>query len=609
MQGADPAWGPIVLEDSPKNFLNVTRSISGKAWNDRLDIAGQRTAAAIAQQQGLSDILARVLAGRGVLPDQVQSFLNPTLRDLMPDPSTLSGMDGLAERLADAIESHENIALFGDYDVDGASSCALMTRYLRAFGIEPACHIPDRIFEGYGPNVPAMDKLIEEGARLIITLDCGTTSHEPIAHARQRGASVLVLDHHLAEGGLPEADALVNPNRPDDLSCLGQLCAAGVTFMALVATNRVLRQRGRSNLPDLMTYVDLVALATICDVVPLTGLNRAFVNRGVELLRQGRNPGLTALGLAARISGPVNPYHLGFLLGPRINAGGRIGDAALGTKLLVADAEHEAMMIAARLDELNSERQKIEKQAVDEAVEVAAAEIGEGEGPAVIVLASEHWHAGVVGLVAARLRERFNRPAFAIAMRPDGTGTGSGRSMPGVDLGRAVVAAVEQDLVSKGGGHAMAAGISLAQNQIAGFRAHMNDALADAVTTARSRSAVSIDAAITARTANAEFAHEVQRAGPFGTGNSNPVFALPSHRLSFADIVGAGGHVRCTLNSADGAKLNGIAFRAAGTDMGRAMLEAGKTRALHFCGTLAIDHWQGRERVQLRIIDAAEPGG
>lgn len=597
-----------MLENGPQHFLNVARSVCGKAWDDRLDMIGQRTAAAIAQQHGLSDILARVLAGRGVLPEEVESFLNPTLRDLMPDPSNLTGMDELAVRLADAIDAGENIALFGDYDVDGACSCALMTRYLRVFGLEPACHIPDRIFEGYGPNIPAIDKLIGEGAGLIITLDCGTTSMEPVAHARARGADVLVIDHHLAEGDLPAATALVNANRPDDISGLGYLCAAGATFMVLVATSRELRRRGRSGLPDLMTYVDLVALATICDVVPLVGLNRAFVQRGIELLRQGRNPGLSALSLAARISGPLNPYHLGFLMGPRINAGGRIGEAALGTKLLVSESEQDAMLMAAQLDELNAERQKIENEAVLEAVEVATAEIGEGEGPSVLVLASEHWHPGVVGLVAARLRERFNRPAFAIAMRPDGTGSGSGRSMQGVDLGRAVVGAVENGIVTKGGGHAMAAGISLQQNQIAGFRAYINEQLSEPVSKARDRTAIKVDAAITARTATPEFVHEVQRAGPFGTGNANPVFALPSHKLTFAEIVGAGGHVRCTLASADGARLGGIAFRAAGTDLGRAMLEAGNSEPLHFCGTLALDHWQGRERVQLRIIDVARPG-
>ncbi|HWV21310.1 MAG TPA: single-stranded-DNA-specific exonuclease RecJ, partial [Devosia sp.] len=442
--------------ETRRNFLDVTQSVLGRAWVDRLDVAGARMATAIAQRAGISDILARILAGRGVDIDSAQSYLEPTIRNLMPDPSTLTAMDDLSDRLARAIADNESIALFGDYDVDGASSCALMVRYLAHFGLTPQVHIPDRIFEGYGPNIAAMDKLIDAGASLIITLDCGTTSDGPIAHARSRGADVLVIDHHLSDHDLPPATALVNPNRPDDISGLGYLCAAGVTFMVLVATNRTLRQRGDTGLPDLLKLLDIVALGTVCDVVPLVGLNRAFVLRGLEVARRGDNQGMAALALAARVSGPLNPYHLGFLIGPRINAGGRIGNAALGTQLLALDDEHQALVIAAKLDELNTERQRIEVEAVEEATSVAAAEIGAGEGPPILVLASANWHPGVVGLVAARLKERFDRPAFAIALNPDGTGTGSGRSMPGVDLGSAVIAAVEAGLILKGGGHAMA---------------------------------------------------------------------------------------------------------------------------------------------------------
>lgn len=316
--------------DAPRPFLDVSRSVTGRAWTDRLDASSTRIATAIAQRSGVSEILARVMAARGVALDDAEKYLEPTIRELMPDPSTLIGMDEMADRLAKAIADHESIALFGDYDVDGACSCALMARFLRHFGIEPQVHIPDRIFEGYGPNIGAMDKLIDAGASLIITLDCGTTSDKPIAHARSRGADVLVIDHHLADHALPEANALVNPNRPDDISGLGYLCAAGVTFMVLVAVNRVLRQRGDTGLPDLLKLLDIVALGTVCDVVPLVGLNRAFVVRGLEIARRGDNHGIAALALAARVSGPLNPYHLGFLIGPRINAGGRIGNAAIG---------------------------------------------------------------------------------------------------------------------------------------------------------------------------------------------------------------------------------------------------------------------------------------
>jgi single-stranded-DNA-specific exonuclease len=594
--------------ETQRYFLDVERSASGRSWVDRLDAAAARTATAISQHSDISEILARVLAGRGVAAEAAEAYLSPTLRDLMPDPSTLTAMDALAERLAAAIAGEEGVALFGDYDVDGACSAALMARYLRHFGLDPEIYIPDRLFEGYGPNIAAIDRLIDGGATLLVTLDCGTTSLAPIAHARGRGVDVLVVDHHLADQALPDATALVNPNRPDDVSGLGYLCAAGVTFMVLVAVNRLLRARGVDNLPDLMALIDLAALATVCDVVPLRGLNRAFVVRGLELMRPPRNPGIAALALAARVGGPLTPYHLGFMIGPRINAGGRIGDAALGARLLSLDDDSAAMAIAAQLDVLNSERQRIELEAVEEATRVAEAEIGGGEGPPVLVLASAAWHAGVVGLVAARLRERFERPAFAIALGPDGGGTGSGRSLPGVDLGRAVLAAVEAGLVARGGGHAMAAGVTLRAGDLGGFRAHLVETLATMVTTARAAKGLEIDAAITARGATPGLVVDLERAGPFGAGNPSPMFAFPSHRAKFPDIVGAGGHVRFTLTSEDGGRLKAIAFRAAATPVGAAIMSSGGDHPLHIAGTLGLDHYQGRAEVQLRVTDVASPG-
>jgi single-stranded-DNA-specific exonuclease len=588
-------------------FLDVETSVTGRAWVDRLDHNTTRIAQAIGQRSDISEILARIIAARGVGIDEAETYLAPTIRDLMPDPSTLTDMDKLAERLAAAITDNESIALFGDYDVDGAASCALMTRYLRHFGLEPQVHIPDRIFEGYGPSISAMDKLIDGGAKLIVTLDCGTTSDAPIAHARSRGADVLVVDHHLSDKELPQPNALVNPNRPDDVSGLTYLCAAGVTFMVLVAVNRALRQRGDTGVPDLMQMLDIVALATVCDVVPLKGLNRAFVIRGLEIARKGNNRGIAALALAARATGPLNPYHLGYLIGPRINAGGRIGDASLGAKLLAIDDEHQALVIAAQLNELNGERQRIEIEAVEEATRVAEAEIGNGEGPPVLVLASANWHAGVVGLIAARLRERFERPTFAIALGPDGGGTGSGRSMPGVDLGSAVIAAVDAGLVPKGGGHAMAAGVTLKPGQIGPFRAHLYETLTKSVGVARSATALEIDAALTARGATTSLVHDIERAGPFGSGNPQPIFAFPAHKARFAEIVGAGGHVKFTLASDDGARLKGIAFRAATTELGQLLLSSGNDRSIHLAGTLSLDHWQGREEVQFRAMDAAVP--
>ncbi|MDC9824332.1 single-stranded-DNA-specific exonuclease RecJ [Devosia sp. ZB163] len=597
------------MEEPRANFLDVSKSVLGRAWTDRLDQHGIRTATAIGQRTDLSDILARIVAGRGVDVDAAERYLQPTVRELMPDPSTLAGMDDLAERLVRAITDVEPVALFGDYDVDGACSTALMARYLRHFGLKPQVHIPDRIFEGYGPNTTAIDKLVDGGAKLLITLDCGTTSDGPIAHARGRGLDVLVIDHHLSDAELPPATALVNPNRPDDISGLGYLCAAGVTFMVLVAANRLLRQRGETGLPDLMSMIDLVALATVCDVVPLKGLNRAFVARGLEVARTGSNRGIGALSLAARISGPLNPYHLGYLIGPRINAGGRIGDAALGTRLLTLDDEQEAMVIAARLNELNTERQRIETEALEEAVRAAEAEIGGGEGPPVLLLASANWHPGIVGLIAARLRERFERPAFAIALGPDGTGTGSGRSMPGVDLGSAVIEAVELGLAAKGGGHAMAAGVTLVPGQLGPFRAHVTDRLARSVGAARAISALAIDAAMTARAATPQFVREIERAGPFGSGSPQPIFAFPAHKAKFAEVVGGAGHVKFTLTSDDGARIKAIAFRAAATALGDALLTGGNDKPLHLAGTLSLDHWQGREEVQFRLTDAAEPNG
>jgi single-stranded-DNA-specific exonuclease len=586
-------------------FLDVQTSVTGRTWVDRLDANATRTAQAISQRTDLSEILARVIAARGVGIDEAEGYLVPTIRDLMPDPSTLTDMDVLADRLAAAITNNEPVALFGDYDVDGASSCALMTRYLQHFGLDPQVHIPDRIFEGYGPNISAIDKLIDNGATLIVTLDCGTTSDDPILHARNRGVDVLVIDHHLSDKELPKPNALVNPNRPDDVSGLGYLCAAGVTFMVLVATNRALRARGDTGLPDLMAMLDLVALATVCDVVPLRGLNRAFVIRGLEIARKGNNRGISALALTARLNGPLNPYHLGFLIGPRINAGGRIGDAGLGSRLLATDDEHEALVIAAQLHELNAERQRIELEAVDEATRVAEAEIGGGEGPPVLVLASANWHAGIVGLIAARLRERFERPAFAIALGPDGGGTGSGRSVPGVDLGTAVIAAVDSGLIPKGGGHAMAAGVTIRPGQLGAFRAHLYEVLGKSAAVARAETALEIDAALTARGANVAFVHDIERAGPFGAGNPQPVFAFPAHKARFPDVVGAGGHIKFTLTSDDGARLKAIAFRAATTELGQVLLSAGNDTPLHLAGTLSLDHWQGREEVQFRVIDLA----
>jgi single-stranded-DNA-specific exonuclease len=588
-------------------FLGVEKSACGRAWRDRLDERGSARALAIAQRSDVPELLARILAGRGVEVDAVESYLDPTVKALLPDPDVLTAMPQAAARIADAIENGENVAIFGDYDVDGATSSALLARFLRHCGLSPMIHIPDRLFEGYGPNTEAIRALAEKGATLLVTVDCGTTSFEPLEEARKLGLDVVVIDHHQCDVRLPDVLALVNPNRPDDLSHLNHLAAVGLVFVTLVAVNRELRRRnfwnGGGNEPDLLSSLDLVALGTVADVVPLIGLNRAFVSKGLIAMRRRENVGLTALMDAARLDGPPEPFHLGFLLAPRVNAGGRIGRADLGANLLLESDSIEAARIATELDRLNRERQALEQAMLVQAEAEALAALGLEEKGAVVVTAAEGWHPGVVGLIAARLKERFGRPAFAIALEPGGAGTGSGRSIAGVDLGKAVRQAVADGLLLKGGGHAMAAGVTVAKGALAPFRAFLENALKDNVEVARRADSLLIDGAVTAAGANNELAATVARAGPYGAGNPEPVFAIPGHTLAFADEVGVG-HIRARLRAPDGAMLNAIAFRAIGKPLGEALLK-NRGQAIHVAGTLSVDRWQGAERVQLRLIDAA----
>ena len=589
-------------------FLDVQTSALGRPWRDRLDLEAQGRAQAIAQLLGYPDLLARVLAGRGVGPDDAAAFLDPTIRALMPDPDVLQDMQPAIERLAHAVGNGETVAVFGDYDVDGACSSALVAGWLEACGVPCIIHIPDRIFEGYGPNVDAIRALAGQGATLLVTVDCGTTSFEPLAEAVKLGMDVLVLDHHQAPERLPLVTAIVNPNRQDDLSGLGSLCATGVAFMVLVALNRHLRRTGywseARREPDLLSSLDIVALATVADVVPLTGLNRAFVAKGLTVMRARNRPGLRALFDCAGAGGPPSCYHLGYLIGPRINAGGRIGDAALGAKLMLVQDDTEAVRIATELDRLNRERQAIEAAAVEEAQAEALASLGLEEHGAAVVVAQEGWHAGVVGLVASRLKERFKRPAFAIGLTGK-IGTGSGRSIPGVDLGRVVRAAVDAGLLVKGGGHAMAAGITIERDRLGDFRAFLEETLTAPVDLARADEALFIDAALTAAGARPELIEEIDRAGPFGSGNPEPVFAFPSHRLIEVAEVGTG-HLRVRAKAGDGSTLNAIAFRAADQPLGQALMAA-RGEPMHLAGCLTIDRWGGRERVQLRLLDAARP--
>jgi single-stranded-DNA-specific exonuclease len=588
-------------------------------WRDRLDDRGSARSLAIAQRHGVPDLLARILAGRNVEVDGVDAYLDPTIKQLMPDPDVIVDMPAAASRIADAVLRRETIAIFGDYDVDGATSSALLASFLRMAGCEPLIHIPDRIFEGYGPNVDAIRALAARGARLLITLDCGTTSMEPIAEARRLGLDTIVIDHHQADEALPPAVAVVNPNRHDDLSGLGELAAVGLTYLTVVAVNRALRERSfwrrrlpdpppqareaRAGEPDLLALLDLVALGTVADVVPLRGLNRAFVAKGLIAMRRRQRVGLTALMDVSRLTGPPEPSHLGFLLGPRINAGGRIGKADLGAQLLLCADGPAAAALAAKLDELNRERQVIETAAVEEAQAEAMAALGIDERGAVVVTASTRWHPGVVGLVAARIKERFGRPAFAIALGTGDVGSGSGRSIAGVDLGRAVRQAVAEGLLIKGGGHAMAAGVTLKSGALGDFRAFLQEHLGDAVEAARRDDALLVDGALTARAATAELLATLAAAGPFGAGNPEPVIALPAHTLVYAEEVGRA-HVRARVQSGDGATVNAIAFRAAGERLGTALMK-NRGRRVHVAGTLSVDRWQGTERIQLRMIDVA----
>jgi len=593
-------------------FLEVERSACGRAWRDRLDEHGTARALSMTQRHNVSELLARVLSGRDVPIDDVAAFLDPTIRHLMPDPDVLTDMPAAAGRIADAVETGEQIAIFGDYDVDGATSAAVLAAFLRSAGREPLIHIPDRLFEGYGPNTPAVEALAERGAKLLVTVDCGTTSIEPLARAKELGLDTVIIDHHQADETLPPAVAVVNPNRLDDLSGLGHLAAVGLVFLTVVAVNRELRRRGFWHVlrpePDLLDLVDLVALGTVADVVPLKGLNRAFVAKGLIAMRTRNHVGLTALMDAARLNGPPEGWHLGFLLGPRINAGGRIGRADLGVRLLLEADPIEAAAMAAELDRLNRERQLIEQQTVAEAEAEAMAALGLEEKGAVVVTAGHGWHPGVVGLVAARLKEHYGRPAFAIALEPGGIGTGSGRSIPGVDLGAAVRHAVAAGLLIKGGGHAMAAGVTLAPDKLAPFRAYLEETLGDSVAAARRDDALLIDGALSAGGANLALHSDIARAGPFGAGHAEPVFALPSHTIAYAEEVGQA-HVRARLRAGDGAMINAIAFRAAGKPLGKALLE-NRGRNVHAAGTLVVDRYQGEERPQFRLMDVAttEPG-
>lgn len=584
-------------------FLGVECSITGKRWHDRL--TDQREALSISQRFGLPEIVGRVLAARGVGADGVETFLNPTLKALLPDPSQLLGMGDAVDRLVRAINAGETVAVFGDYDVDGATSAALLVRYFAALGRPTPVYIPDRLVEGYGPNIAALQKLKADGASVVITVDCGTTAFEPLAGAADAGIDVIVVDHHVAEPRLPAAAAVVNPNRLDETSPHGQLAAVGVTFLLIVALNRALRDaywfgEGHAE-PDLRSWLDLVALGTVCDVVPLTDVNRALVTQGLKIMARRGNAGLAALADVAGLDERPGAYHAGFVLGPRVNAGGRVGEAGLGVRLLTTDDAIEARAIAERLDGYNRDRQRIEADVLEQAMAMAESQ---SEEPLILV-AAEDWHPGVIGIVAGRLRERFNRPSCVVAL-DGGLGKGSGRSVRGVALGAAVIAANQSGHLVNGGGHDMAAGFTVEEDRLDALRAFLADHVLRQLGGVEPVSGLKLDGALAPAGATVDLVETLDSAGPFGAGNARPRFAVPMARLVKADVVGKD-HVRCIVTAQDGGpRLKAIVFRCVDTALGRALLTAGGA-PLHLAGHLRADTWRGEVSVQLVVEDAAYP--
>jgi single-stranded-DNA-specific exonuclease len=592
-------------------YLGVTRSLSGRLWRERA--ADPELVRRHQLSHGLSEPLARALAARRVTAEAAESYLNPTLKALFPDPSSFTDMDRAAEILVDALERKRSLVVFADYDVDGASSAAQLVRWFRAMGYALPIYVPDRILEGYGPSPAAFRRLKAEGAELVITVDCGAAAHDALACAAEIGLEVVVIDHHLMRGGeIPHVAALVNPNRPDDTSGQGHLAAAGVTFVLLAALNREARRRGLFGAssqpsrpePDLRQWLDLAAMGAICDVTELRGFNRALAAQGLKVMSGWRNPGLKALMDVAKSEGPSSVFHVGFILGPRINAGGRIGRADLGARLLSTDDAEEARALAEELDGLNASRKEVEREVTEAAIAHIETESNAPDAPMLLV-AQDDWHAGVIGIVAGRLREKYRKPVVVVGVdRAANVGKGSGRSQPGVNLGRAVQAAYDEGLLLAGGGHAMAAGLSVRPDTIPELRAFLCDRLAAETEIAAAEDALEIDALVTTRGADRALWQDFQRMAPFGPGNVEPSFALADVRVE-RPMALRGGHVRVTLTDGSGGKLKAVAWRVEGSETGRRLMTEGG--AIHVAGRLKPDDWQGRQGAEFEIEDVADP--
>ncbi len=581
--------------------LNGTRSISGKIWRKRL--TDERLALALSQKCSLPDLVSRVLVGRGVDIESVNTFLTPSLRKQIPDPSQFLDMDQAVARIIKAIKLEEGIGVFGDYDVDGATSAALLMRFFCSLDRNVHVHIPDRRKEGYGPNLPAILRLKEKGVTLIITVDCGTTAFSVLEEAKMAGIDIIVIDHHAAENRLPAGAIVVNPNRMDENRNYGQLAAVGVTFMLVIAINRALRNLSwygtEQPEPDLLQWLDLVALGTICDVVPLIGINRALVKQGLRVLAARSNPGINALAEVACVDRMLNAYHAGFILGPRINAGGRVGKADLGVKLLSSNNQSEVFAIAEILNSLNKERQQIEQEVYIAALDQAKQQMLNKDP--LIFVAAEGWHVGVIGIVAGRLRETFDVPACVVAIG-DGIGIGSARSVTGIGLGSAVIAAQQSGLLLSGGGHSMAAGFTVGKGHLLQLHTFLKENVNRQLNGIQIKSELLIDGVVSISGAVIELVDLLEQVGPFGAGNSRPRFLVPDVFIVDSSIVG-NNHVRCVLSDKSGKqRLKGIAFRKVDTEVGDALLNH-HGLALHVAGTLRTDNWQGRNSVQMFIED------
>ena len=591
-------------------FLGVAQSASNARW--------QAVEAALNDTDldryagGLSEVfpdmplpITRLLAARGLSSEAVQQFLEPKLRELLPDPSRFQDMDKAANRLADIVEASQPIGVFGDYDVDGASAAALLVNVMRELGVHVDVHIPDRFTEGYGPNIDALMKLRASGAELLVTVDCGITAHGPLDAVANTGMDVIVIDHHIAGPELPRAHSVINPNRLDEDGEYGSLCAAGVVFITLVAVLRELRTRGffkdGQAVPDLMMQLDIVALATVCDVVPLIGLNRAFVGQGLKVMAKRGNPGVAKLADIAGLNRAPDAHSLGFLLGPRINAGGRVGASGIGVRLLSTTSADEAAGLAARLDELNTQRKQIESD-----IRAAAIDRADAVENPVILLGDEQWHEGVIGIVAGRVRERFGKPACIIAFDANGVGKGSGRSIPGFRLGSAIIAAHQQGILLGGGGHDMAAGFSIHRDNLPAFQAFLDERLGKDLKGEIPQLVHKVSGLLSTSGVQPELADWLDRLGPFGSGNAEPRFVLPDCQVTYAKLVGAdGAHLSCRLDDGSGGTLNAIAFQAGGTDLGQFMLAAKDGRRVHVLGKIRRDTFRGGRSMQIEIEDVA----